>query len=241
MAARPTVAITDSDLASTEDERVLREAGLTAVRLQASTEDGLIAALSRPSRRRAHRAVGPGHRGGARRRSPVPVHQPAGHRDRHDRRRGGDRARGGGGQHPRLLRGRGGRAHAGDGAVAGPRPRAVRRRGPGRGVGGRRCLPGRRPARGHGHRRGRARPHRGTGSGPGGGAGFRGPRARPVRRRRAGRRPAHLARGPAARLPPGHAARAAHAGDPAPDPGGHDRADAPRGPARQHLPRRAGR
>jgi D-3-phosphoglycerate dehydrogenase len=47
MAARPTVAITDSDLASTEDERVLREAGLTAVRLQASTEDGLIAALSR--------------------------------------------------------------------------------------------------------------------------------------------------------------------------------------------------
>jgi D-3-phosphoglycerate dehydrogenase len=46
MAARPTVAITDSDLASTEDERVLREAGLTAVRLQASGEDGLIAALS---------------------------------------------------------------------------------------------------------------------------------------------------------------------------------------------------
>ena len=28
MAARPTVAITDSDLASTEDERVLREAAL---------------------------------------------------------------------------------------------------------------------------------------------------------------------------------------------------------------------
>ena len=46
MAARPTVAITDSDLASTEDERVLREAGLTAVRLQATTEDGLIAALA---------------------------------------------------------------------------------------------------------------------------------------------------------------------------------------------------
>ena len=46
MAARPTVAITDSDLASTEDERVLREAGLTAVRLQASGEDGLIAALA---------------------------------------------------------------------------------------------------------------------------------------------------------------------------------------------------
>src|SRR5215470_12908400 len=47
MAAPPTVAITDSDLASTEDERVLREAGLTAVRLQATTEDGLIAALAR--------------------------------------------------------------------------------------------------------------------------------------------------------------------------------------------------
>src|SRR5262249_1339567 len=46
MAAPPTVAITDSDLASTEDERVLREAGLTAVRLRASGEDGLIAALS---------------------------------------------------------------------------------------------------------------------------------------------------------------------------------------------------
>jgi D-3-phosphoglycerate dehydrogenase / 2-oxoglutarate reductase len=46
MAARPTVAITDSDLASTEDEGVLREAGLTAVRLQASGEDGLIAALA---------------------------------------------------------------------------------------------------------------------------------------------------------------------------------------------------
>src|SRR5215471_10288515 len=46
MAAPPTVVITDSDLASTEDERVLREAGLTAVRLQASTEDGLIAALA---------------------------------------------------------------------------------------------------------------------------------------------------------------------------------------------------
>ena len=46
MAAPPTVAITDSDLASTEDERVLREAGLTAVRLQATTEDGLIAALA---------------------------------------------------------------------------------------------------------------------------------------------------------------------------------------------------
>src|SRR5262245_17966662 len=47
MAVRPMVAITDSDLASTEDERVLREAGLDSVRLQASTEDGLIAALAR--------------------------------------------------------------------------------------------------------------------------------------------------------------------------------------------------
>ena len=46
MAARPVVAITDSDLASAEDERVLREAGLDAVRLQASTEDGLVAALA---------------------------------------------------------------------------------------------------------------------------------------------------------------------------------------------------
>src|SRR5215468_10098490 len=49
MAAPPTVAITDSDLASTEDERVLREAGLTAVRLQATSEDGLIGALSQIS------------------------------------------------------------------------------------------------------------------------------------------------------------------------------------------------
>ncbi|HEY1346715.1 MAG TPA: C-terminal binding protein, partial [Streptosporangiaceae bacterium] len=47
MAARPVVAITDSDLASTEDERVLREAGMDAVRLQATTEDGLVAALSK--------------------------------------------------------------------------------------------------------------------------------------------------------------------------------------------------
>jgi D-3-phosphoglycerate dehydrogenase len=47
MAARPVVAITDSDLASTEDERVLREAGLDAVRLQATTEDGLVVALSK--------------------------------------------------------------------------------------------------------------------------------------------------------------------------------------------------
>jgi D-3-phosphoglycerate dehydrogenase len=42
----PTVAITDSDLASTADEDVLREAGITAVRLHATTEDDVIAALS---------------------------------------------------------------------------------------------------------------------------------------------------------------------------------------------------
>ena len=46
MDGRPTVAITDSDLASRADEDVLREAGITAVRLHASTEDDLIAALS---------------------------------------------------------------------------------------------------------------------------------------------------------------------------------------------------
>ena len=46
MDGRPTVAITDSDLASHADEDVLREAGITAVRLHATTEDGVIAALS---------------------------------------------------------------------------------------------------------------------------------------------------------------------------------------------------
>jgi len=42
----PTVAITDSDLASHADEDVLREAGITAVRLNATTEDDVIAGLS---------------------------------------------------------------------------------------------------------------------------------------------------------------------------------------------------
>jgi D-3-phosphoglycerate dehydrogenase / 2-oxoglutarate reductase len=42
----PTVAITDSDLASHADEDVLREAGITAVRLNATTEDDVSAGLS---------------------------------------------------------------------------------------------------------------------------------------------------------------------------------------------------
>jgi D-3-phosphoglycerate dehydrogenase len=46
MAERPQVVITDSDLASTEDERVLREGGLAAVRLAARTEEDLVAALA---------------------------------------------------------------------------------------------------------------------------------------------------------------------------------------------------
>ena len=46
MPAGPTVVITDSDLASHEDERVLREAGLTTVRLQAKTEDEVVAGLA---------------------------------------------------------------------------------------------------------------------------------------------------------------------------------------------------
>lgn len=47
MTERPQVVITDSDLVSTADERVLRGAGLDAVRLAARTEDDLIAALAR--------------------------------------------------------------------------------------------------------------------------------------------------------------------------------------------------
>lgn len=47
MAERPQVVITDSDLASTADERVLREAGLAAVRLAVRAEEDLVAALSR--------------------------------------------------------------------------------------------------------------------------------------------------------------------------------------------------
>jgi D-3-phosphoglycerate dehydrogenase / 2-oxoglutarate reductase len=46
MAGRPQVVITDSDLASTADERVLREGGLAAVRLAARTEEDLVAALA---------------------------------------------------------------------------------------------------------------------------------------------------------------------------------------------------
>jgi D-3-phosphoglycerate dehydrogenase / 2-oxoglutarate reductase len=46
MDAPPTVAITDSDLASHADEDALREAGITAVRLNATTEDAVIAGLS---------------------------------------------------------------------------------------------------------------------------------------------------------------------------------------------------
>ncbi len=46
MDGRSTVAITDSDLASHADEDVLREAGITAVRLHASTEDEVIAGLA---------------------------------------------------------------------------------------------------------------------------------------------------------------------------------------------------
>jgi D-3-phosphoglycerate dehydrogenase len=47
MAGRPQVVITDSDLASTADERVLREGGFVPVRLAARTEADLVAALAR--------------------------------------------------------------------------------------------------------------------------------------------------------------------------------------------------
>jgi D-3-phosphoglycerate dehydrogenase / 2-oxoglutarate reductase len=47
MGAPSTVAITDSNLASSADEDILRDAGITAVRLQVSTEGDVIAALSR--------------------------------------------------------------------------------------------------------------------------------------------------------------------------------------------------
>jgi D-3-phosphoglycerate dehydrogenase len=46
MLAGPTVAITDSDLSSDDDEQVLRDAGLATVRLQARTESEVIAGLS---------------------------------------------------------------------------------------------------------------------------------------------------------------------------------------------------
>src|SRR5499427_9990795 len=45
MAGPPQVVITDSDLASTADEQVLREGGFTPVRLAARTEADLVAAL----------------------------------------------------------------------------------------------------------------------------------------------------------------------------------------------------
>lgn len=47
MGARPTVVITDSNLGSDADERLLLAADMTTVRLQARTEADLIAALSR--------------------------------------------------------------------------------------------------------------------------------------------------------------------------------------------------
>jgi D-3-phosphoglycerate dehydrogenase / 2-oxoglutarate reductase len=46
VAARPTVAITDSDLDSDADERLLREAGMTVVRLQAKSEGDVVTALA---------------------------------------------------------------------------------------------------------------------------------------------------------------------------------------------------
>jgi D-3-phosphoglycerate dehydrogenase / 2-oxoglutarate reductase len=46
MVAGPTVVITDSDLASHDDELVLRKAGVTTVRLQAKTEDEVVAGLA---------------------------------------------------------------------------------------------------------------------------------------------------------------------------------------------------
>ena len=46
MGVRPMVVITDSDLDSDDDERILREAGLATVRLQARTEEEVISGLS---------------------------------------------------------------------------------------------------------------------------------------------------------------------------------------------------
>jgi D-3-phosphoglycerate dehydrogenase / 2-oxoglutarate reductase len=46
MGVRPTVVITDSNLDSAEDERILREAGIATVRLQTRTEDEVISGLS---------------------------------------------------------------------------------------------------------------------------------------------------------------------------------------------------
>lgn len=47
MLAGPTVVITDSDLSSDDDEHVLRDAGFATVRLQAKTENEVVAGLSR--------------------------------------------------------------------------------------------------------------------------------------------------------------------------------------------------
>lgn len=49
MGGRPQVVITDSNLASDADERLLQDAGITTVRLQAGTEADLVAALSQTS------------------------------------------------------------------------------------------------------------------------------------------------------------------------------------------------
>lgn len=46
MLARPKVVITDSDLTTADDEQVLHDAGLTTVRLQAKTEDDVVAGLA---------------------------------------------------------------------------------------------------------------------------------------------------------------------------------------------------
>src|SRR5258708_31077061 len=46
MGVRPTVVISDSDLDSYDDERVLREDGIATVRLEARTEDEVISGLS---------------------------------------------------------------------------------------------------------------------------------------------------------------------------------------------------
>src|SRR5258706_7276615 len=46
MGVRPTVVITDSNLDSADDERILREAGIATVRLQARTENEVISGLS---------------------------------------------------------------------------------------------------------------------------------------------------------------------------------------------------
>src|ERR1700756_5689479 len=46
MLAGPTIVITDSNLSSDDDEQVLRHAGFTTMRLQATTESEVVAGLS---------------------------------------------------------------------------------------------------------------------------------------------------------------------------------------------------